>query len=320
MIGAFVVGAVAIAVLAVIILGVGQMFSKTYPFILYFGGDLNGLKAGAPVKFRGVEIGAVTDMRLRMGEAGFAAHKLPVVIEIDEQRIQESGGRANLKDPNFIKSWIDQGMRGQLAVESLVTGVRYVRLDLFPQSPVEYHPDPEVKYTEIPTVPTPMEELQSEVSALIEKLDKIDLAGLVKSFTNVANSVNELLSTPELKTALKSLNPVIENTNRAVIAIRAMTESMDGNVDSLSQKLLATAESADAALQQANVALQQAKTTFAAFDSTLQADSPFMNELGTSLARLSGAARSLRSLADYLERNPDALLRGKPERVEAEAP
>ncbi|MEW6441787.1 MAG: MlaD family protein [bacterium] len=317
LVGAFIVGAVSIAVLAVAILGVGRLFSKTYPFILYFTGDLNGLKVGAPVKFRGVEIGAVTDIRLRIGEEGGPSTlelKIPVMIDLDEDRIRQRGARTTrLDDPAVLQAMIEQGLRGQIGMESLVTGVRYVKLDLFPGSPARLVADPQVKVPEIPTLPTPLEEMQSGVARLLDRLETIDFAGMMRSLSNAAAGVDRFVNAPELNRTVASVNKVIESLNQAAIGLRQVTDSVNGNIAPVSKSLLATSQSAEAALNEARAALNEAKTAFAGLNSALEPESPLMYELATALERLSGAARSVHSLADYLDRNPDALLRGRAE-------
>ena len=63
-IGAFVVGSFALLVAAIVVVGSGKMFQKPVQFVCFFPGDVNGLKVGAPVKFRGVQIGSVASIRL----------------------------------------------------------------------------------------------------------------------------------------------------------------------------------------------------------------------------------------------------------------
>src|SRR5215470_5003382 len=97
LVGAFVLGAIVLAIAAVAVLGSGRLFRKTYPFILVFRGNVNGLRVGAPVKIKGVTIGSVTDigLRLNLGLEDVSARQggiqIPVMIEIDEGRITRGG-------------------------------------------------------------------------------------------------------------------------------------------------------------------------------------------------------------------------------------
>ena len=120
LIGAFVLGALALLILAVIAFGSGQLFRKTQEFVLYFGGSVNGLRIGAPVKFMGVEVGSVKDIRLEMQGAN-GVHMIPVIIEIDPEKLTSRGGTGKvLSDPEELKAAIDNGLRGQLQLESFV--------------------------------------------------------------------------------------------------------------------------------------------------------------------------------------------------------
>src|SRR6266513_856271 len=90
MIGAFVVGAVALALGGILLFGSGRLFKHASTFVMFFPGDVSGLNVGAPVKFKGVEIGSVSDVQLRFGnmervspdqvEKGI---RIPVFVEID---------------------------------------------------------------------------------------------------------------------------------------------------------------------------------------------------------------------------------------------
>src|SRR3989442_1469151 len=86
-IGAFVIGAVALTVVAVTVWGSGKLFRRQYPCVCYFPGSVNGLSAGAPVKFRGVQIGEVTDVRLLYAQAR-GAPRVPVFLTIDNERMR----------------------------------------------------------------------------------------------------------------------------------------------------------------------------------------------------------------------------------------
>src|SRR5438132_13948244 len=86
-IGAFVIGGVALAVVAVTVWGSGKLFRRQYPSVCYFPGSVNGLAVGAPVKFRGVQIGEVTDIRLLYAQTR-GAPRIPVFLTIDNERMR----------------------------------------------------------------------------------------------------------------------------------------------------------------------------------------------------------------------------------------
>ncbi len=316
-IGAFVVGAVALAVVAVSVLGSGRLFRRTHQYVLYFDSDVSGLRVGAPVKFKGVEIGSVTGVLLNVGAAeAFRAPSelekmhIPVLIELDEDRIRERGGRANLEDPDFLRRLIDAGLRAQLAMESFVTGLLYVKLDLLPQTTPRLIADPSVPYQEIPTVPTPLEEVQMKASRFLARLEEVDLARLARSLTEAVEGVNDLVTSPKLDSALEALDGAIQSLDRTARSVRDLAEELDRNLVPTRERLEATARDAGETLKEGRIALRELRDTLAP-------DSPLLYELTTSLKEVSAAARAVRSLAEYLERNPSALVRGKPVAQEA---
>ena len=194
LIGAFVVGAVALLVVAVIAFGSGQLFRKTQQFVLYFGGSVNGLRIGAPVKFMGVEVGSVKDIRLEMQGAS-GVHMIPVIIEIDLKKVIRRGfAREEAMNPNTISEFVKQGMRGQLLTESFVTGVLYVGFDWFPETPLRFvqQPGGHFQYEEIPTVPSGLEEAQDAIVRVVKKLDDIDFKALAGSLTKTSDRFGEL--------------------------------------------------------------------------------------------------------------------------------
>src|ERR1700747_1341182 len=114
-IGAFVVASLAILVVAFVVVGSGKMFTKPIRFICMFPGNLNGLKVGAPVKVRGVQIGKGEAIRLRLDPSegqlrqGYNGLRLPVIIDLDKSMLRERGATAALSEHN-VEDWISHGM------------------------------------------------------------------------------------------------------------------------------------------------------------------------------------------------------------------
>jgi paraquat-inducible protein B len=305
-IGGFVVGAVALAVIGVAVFGSGRYFRRAHTYVLYFDSDVNGLKVGAPVKFKGVEIGSVTKILLNVSEMQRAAtdFRIPVLIELDQERLAERGAKADLDDPEQLKLIIDAGLRGQLAMESFLTGLLYVKLDLFPDTPARFVKEEGVAYDEIPTVPTPLEEVQMRASAFLAKLEQLDLARIAQSLDGALSGVDKLVNSPKLREAIEELDSTLDTFRDAAVSLQRVANGVDTNFASLSSSLAQTATAATESLQAARVRID-------GVGATLDPDAPLMVDLHRSLDEFAEAARAVRSLAEYLERNPGALVRGK---------
>ena len=328
LIGAFVVGALALIVLAVVALGSGRFFRQTRQFVLYFDTSVNGLRVGAPVKFKGVEIGAVKDIRLQL-EKGADVSKIPVIVEIDLEKLTSHGASGEVaRDlPTFRQAIIKMGLRGQLLMESLVTGLLYVGLDFFPNTPVRLVQTGEVnyQYPEIPTTPTTLEQAQDAATRIIAKIEELDFKGLQKSLTETVDGVNQLVNSPDLKASLRGLNAAMPKLEEALVSIRKASAGLDQSLVTLSKNLEQTSDATREAMQQATIAIKRTDGALKAAEAVMinvngmmDQDSPTFYELRRSMKEISAAARTLRLLSGYIERNPRALIFGKPESVDGQ--
>jgi paraquat-inducible protein B len=309
-------------------LGSGRLFRQTREFVLYFDSSVNGLRIGAPVKFKGVEIGAVKDIRLQL-EKSAKVYKIPVIIEIDLEKLTSRGASGEVASdlPTFHKSIIETGIRGQLLMESLVTGLLYVGLDLFPNTPVRLVQTAEGKYQypEIPTTPTSLEEAQDAVTRIISKLEELDFKGLTKSLTETVDGVNQLVNSPDLKASLRALHQTMPKVDEALLSMRKAATSIDQSVVRVTKSFEQTSDATREAMQQATLAIKQTDGALKAAEAVMvnangmmDQDSPTFYELRRSMKEISAAARTLRLLSGYIERNPRALIFGKPESVDGQ--
>ena len=307
MIGAFVVGAVILAAAGILIFGSGQLFKHTSEYVCFFPGTVDGLNVGAPVRMKGVEIGSVVDIRLRLPEqdepmvTARGVH-IPVTIQIDDDKAAAMGARQqrlrNLKD------LIDRGLRAQLNAQSFVTGLLFVQLDFRPEIPAAFVLPPDSKTQEIPTMPTTLEQVQSAAENLFRKLQEVHVEDLVRSFTQTADAIKNVVATPELKEAIQALPATVANLNQTVTSFRELSVHVDAKAGPLLDSLKGTSD-------KGGVALDQARGTMQSVEKFVEPDAPLSTELSGSLQEVAAAARALRLLASYLERNPSALVRGK---------
>jgi paraquat-inducible protein B len=309
-IGAFVVSSFVVMIATLIVAGSGRLFTKAHTFVCMFQGDLNGLKVGAPVKFRGVQIGSVAAIKLYLSpeegrmRPGITALWLPVIIDLDPSQITGRGGTgAALKQAGF-EEMIERGARAQLNVESLLTGLLYVDLDLHPKAPLNLVLEPGGRYREIPTVPTTMEAVQQQAMAAFAKFEQIDFKALAASITDAANSIRELTSSPQFKATLQSLKETTASLNTTIISIRGAVDNVNGKIGPLAASLEKNSV-------EVNATLAQTRSTLVDLQSALDPGSPLAVHLNETLDQLTETSRSIGAFTDYLQRNPSAVIRGK---------
>lgn len=315
LIGAFVLGAVALVVAALIILGSGMLFHKTYSFVLLFDSNVNGLQVGAPVKFRGVEIGRVTDIKLSVTQLNGVAQTnggrkiahvyVPVFIEIDREKVTTSHSKAvDLDNPLQLRRMIRAGLRGQLAMESILTGVLYVNLEMRPTSRPRLLLPESSPYREIPTLPSQLEQIQEQIAEIVNKLNETDFQGLIESTRNTSDSVRNLIESPAVKGTVESMQNTVNNMDRTLTQLRGVLKRLDGRIGPLSTD-------AERLMADTDATMKQASTTLSSLQSSIEPDSPLAYKLNRALDEISATAASMRQLTDYLQRNPAALIRGK---------
>ena len=294
---------IALLVFAVVLVGSGSVFSRKHRFVSYFSGSVSGLRVGAPVKFRGIPVGQVTGVFITLsGQVELS--RVPVVFEVDERLLRSRGGGGRIGDPGYLDSLIEIGLRSELDLESFVTGQKYVALDFFPGTPAEYGGEGDVSHKEIPSITMPT--MQQDLTSFVEELRAADIAQLVRRLTRLAARADT--SVQGLHVA--ELRATLDSTMR--IAAVAMEE-----IATLARTLNARAPTVADALQETSTRLASTLETLDATarttGETLNPGSPVIVALEESLREFAAAARALRQLTEYLERNPSAVLRGRAE-------
>lgn len=304
LIGAFVVGAVILAVVGVMIFASGQFLAQKNNYVLYFDGNMGGLDIGAPVNFRGVKIGSVINILVRFEGEDVSDIRIPVFVEIEPGRVTES---PEFRATKLYRSWqerreemietgelmkllIDNGLKAQLVTQSLVTGKLSIQFDFHPDKPIELVGGND-QYLEVPTIPSMMEEIT-------QTIEKIPFKELIEKAKNTIEGIDRLINSPELKNSIVNLDKSLQSLNR-------LLENVNGEVEPLSSSVEVTLKTAQGTLE----AAQQAITHV---DEGLADQAPIISyELTLALKELTQAARSLKTLTDYLQQHPESLLRGK---------
>jgi len=313
-IGAFVLGGALLAVIAVVAFGSGHLFRDTERFISFFDGSVSGLGVGAPVRFRGIDVGSVQDILLDLPgvERERRDLRIAVVYDLDRQALESRGAMARLSDPFDVDTLMTLGIRAELATESIVTGRKYIALDLNPDQPISAEPVPGAPYPEIPTVTTGFERIEEEAYGLIAELNSIRFDTLVVVATDALSRVGELAGSQGLTSAIDRLPETLDRLNATVADLQSLVTRMDSTLTPMSEGVRRTTDQATVTLQQLDSTLQNLDGVLDGVGGMFEPESPVFVQFERAMTDLSGASRALRELADYLERNPSALIRGRP--------
>jgi paraquat-inducible protein B len=299
-VGAFVLGAVALVIVGVIALGGGALLRDTLRYVLFFEGSVNGLTVGSPVKIRGVEIGSVLEVNARSDTTRRSILN-EVVIEIDPARFKREGPA--LDPVKWAQVLIEEGMRARLELQSFVTGQLYVGFDFHPGTPVKLM-GYESEYPELPAIPSVSEEVATTVHGLASRLQDLPLEEIAHNLNDAIAGVKELVDSPDLEAALAELDETVSEVRVTVTDAREMVADARRLVNDVDAQVVPVADSAVGALD-------EARTTLASIDGAVQPGSDVRHELTQALEELTEAARAIRRLADYVERNPRSLVFGR---------
>jgi paraquat-inducible protein B len=364
-IGGFVVTALVLAVAGVLVFGSGKFFTTTKRFVMFFEGSVKGLNIGAPVVFRGVKIGAVSDIQLYFNPKD-NKFQIPVFVEIEPDRIHLVSGAATETLQGRAPELFREGLRAQLEMQSIVTGQLMIDVDFHPGAPLNMVGA--IKgVDEFPTIPTAIQQLQA-------KLQSLPLGEIIQSVSGSLEGIDRMLNSEQAKEGFSALTETLKETQNLMTKLdarvdpladsiegtmkdaRSLLQNVDSQVAPLAEGLEGTLgdtrkllRSTDERLGQVtgstqdtmrdaqklvrdvdvrmnsllegvggtkealDATLRQATTTLATLQEMTADDSPLRFETTNALRDLAAAARSIRFLADFLEKHPDALLRGKGE-------
>ena len=210
-IGAFVVGAVALVLAALVVWGGTGMFRTKDHYVLFFDGAVTGLGKGAPVLARGVKVGEVTDIQIRWGTPMVAVY---VALEPDTVKgTTEAGPRQALEQLVHEK-----GMRAQLRMQSFVTGVLYVALEPRPDTPIVLR-GLDRSVPELPTIPTDIEVWTEKLERFAARIDNLPLEDL---FRNTIGAISD---------ARGLVNKVSSQVDPTVAQLKTTLTRLDAGLD-----------------------------------------------------------------------------------------
>ena len=322
-IGIFVVGAVALAVAAVMVVGSGKFLTKKQQYVMYFEDSVKGLSIGSPLMWRGVKIGSVTDISL-IFDASKLTFIIPVYVEVDSSKIT-STGLAKLTQYAYLNALIEKGMRAQLETQSFVTGQLMINFAFFPDKPARFM-GLDKSVLEVPTIPSTVEQLAKDIQNLpwkelfdnmheaVEGINKIinspATASTIKNMDQALGQANQVLNTinEEMRPTIEEIRPILNNFKETTLLVR-------NSATKVNDEALSGEKGVPAQLEKTFESLQK---VLAQSDATLQKDGGYCHgelldrtQAGETMDELSRAGAAMRVLADFLQRHPEALIQGK---------
>ncbi len=260
-----------------------QAYTQKINFVLFFDGSVRGLTIGAPVEFKGIRVGKVVDLRLEF-DSGNTTFRIPVVIEIEPERVIARD--AAITSPyKLLETLVERGLRARLQTGSLLTGQLFIELGMFPETPIRLA-NADTRLPELPTVPAELEEITTSIKTVLAQLERVDFESIGRELAGTLQGTNQLINSPELTELTASFG-----------SLRGILAKLDARAEPI-------AENVELAVAAGNRALGR-------LEQVLRPDSPFQYRMNEMTEELSAMARSIRTLVDVLEREPQSLLFGR---------
>ncbi|MFC1579978.1 intermembrane transport protein PqiB [Thermodesulfobacteriota bacterium] len=279
-----------------------KAFTSRVTFILFFEGSVRGLNIGAPVEFKGIKVGAVTDIRLEFIKKD-TTFRIPVLIELEPERIIQRG-EGDIESPyDTLKTLVDRGLRAQLQTGSLLTGQLFVELDMHPDAPARFV-KADVPFPELPTIPASLEQMAESLKSILAQVEAVDVEQIgtelletLRQANRLARGAGALVNKPELR-------DTVDDLRESLRSLKSILRKVDQRVEPIAVNL-------EDAIKEGRNALEKVQTTMGLMDEALKPDSPLQYRIIELSEELAETARSIRTLVDLLERNPNSIIFGK---------
>ena len=272
-----------------------QGFTEKVRFVMFFEDSVRGLTVGAPVEFKGIKVGSVIGVRLEYEERT-GAFRIPVVVELEPERILDRGERMKKAPRDAFQSLVKRGLRARLQTGSLLTGQLFIDLDMQPKAPIRLVGAGRTE-PELPTVMGNLEQMTTQMKSIVDKLDKVDIVAIGSELQSTLKGTAAIANSP-------NLDKTIADLAASLSSLRGILRKVDDRAEPITANL-------EQALAAARDALEKSKATMVAVEGVLSPESPMHDNAARLAQELSSTAKSLRSLVEMLERSPQSLLFGR---------
>jgi len=320
-IGSFIIGALGLFISSIFIFSSDAWFTKNQQFIVVFTESINGLNVGAPIKLYGVQIGHVTEITVERDPQSNMT-LIPVIFEVDQQKISDYIDTQQ-KDWSHteVDKLINSGLRMQLQLGSLLTGQLFIEALFLPNTAAKLYGH-KSNLKEIPSVPSKSDEIQKALRNVLEGTKTIDLTELFTNLQKTAANIEQITGSKQTQSTLTALNSSMLDLKQILNTLKheigPLSKDLNRTINHADKLLLTLNTNAKPLLEDSREIISSSKHTLQTISSTLDEvkslinnNSPINQGLQNALHQLTRAASATRSMMDYLERHPDAILFGK---------
>jgi paraquat-inducible protein B len=269
-------------------------FTKVIPFVSYFTSSVAGLGRGSQVEVFGIPIGTVSDVHLMMDPHG-AGMRARVSYDLQPERVFSDRQIDSEPDPQtVVQSLVRKGMRAVLESSNFITGQKDIALQFVPNAPpVDIGQEGDAIL--MPSQGGGLDNITMSLSDIATKLDRIPFEDIGKSLDSALRGVSQTVNGPDMRNALAKLSETLTD-------VQHLVRNADHGLQPVLQKLPKMSQDLQQTLARANAALGEGG---------YGGNSDFQRGIERVLDQVNDAARSIRLLADFLDRHPEALIRGR---------
>ena len=325
-IGAFVLGGVLLLAVGAALFGGTELFAKRSVLVAFFEEQTKGLRVGANVVANGVRVGYVSDIALLVDEGSYETMTrvtldiLPdAYIPVRDGRPIRGGMESGLTYEELIE---DAGLRAQLEIDSFITGQLLVRLDHRPDTPIVLR-GVDSPHLEIPTIPSNIQEILEGIQDWAANVrDTVDLGELSASLNDALRNVADLAASEDLAASIagfsrlvndRELGSLVANLNTTLAEVREAAREAGELMENTDSEVATLADDLKPVLARLDDTLAEADGALAAASRQLRGDTEEAHQIQATFREIELASRAMREFFDYMERNPEAFLRGKTE-------
>jgi paraquat-inducible protein B len=292
-----------------LLFGSGRLSRETLTLVSFFEGDVSGLRDAAPVTFRGVNVGQVSQVLLSLPEdprAGTTDVRIAVVFEVDLERVRSvsRGESRNLTDPVEFEGLIQAGLRVGMKTNNLLAGIKSLILDLRPDVPDNRLQGVELPYWEVPTIPSPFVAVQVKLEEMANKLMDLPLDSIAVNINGMVTDLRRVINSAEA-------SGLSNQVSRTLETLAVATEEMAIFISGLDDTVGPVVEGLDETFTEARNLMESLEATLAQIRADSGSESPLNYRTLQLLEETDLVFRSLRDFIDYLKANPSALIKGR---------